>query len=594
MADNEVIIELKAKVDSIDKSLKRIEEKSEKTGNKVDKELGDGLGKKLSSGFKKASVAAAVAFAAISAAAVVAGRRVVEASSRQQDAVNQLNQSLIAAGTFSREASQGLQEYAKQIQRTTTLGDEAVLEQLALARTFARSNEEARDLVDAAIELSAATGTELRSAVVNLGKSFSGLTGELGESVGEIRNLTAEELKAGAAIDLIKGKFDGFAAAQTNTFSGAVAQTSNAFGDLQETIGDLITQSPAVVAAFKFIKESIDDLSASIQSASGDGGFKSFINNGLDVARFLTVVLGTAIEGVVNIFKSLGQIIGGVSSAIVQLFRGEFTIAGEIAKESIKGAFSEETFKPTGTLAAVGFIDGFKQSINSAPPLQGPKVDGSATEAVGQATQDQLVAFTEGNQSFLNQFIASFKQTQKQITALSKQTVATLKATFVSGLSNAFASIGSALVKGENAFAAFGKAILGVFGDLAIQLGSFYLALGLANLFLNPAAAAAELAGGAALIAVGGALKALAGAGGGAGAGGEAGAGGGVAGGPVADPNTGLTELQETEQQEPGTVVNVNVQGNVLDRRETGIELVNVINEQFQTSGGVITRRATV
>jgi hypothetical protein len=30
----------------------------------------------------------------------------------------------------------------------------------------------------------------------------------------------------------------------------------------------------------------------------------------------------------------------------------------------------------------------------------------------------------------------------------------------------------------------------------------------------------------------------------------------------------------------------VNIQGNVLDRRQTGIEIVEIIKEQFDTQGG--------
>lgn len=561
MADNEVIIELKAKVDSIDKSLKRIEEKSERTGDKVDKELGDGLGKRIGQGFKTGALVATAALAAIGVAAVAAGRRVIEASSRQQDAVNQLNQSLVAAGTFTEEASRGLQEYAAQIERTTTLGDELVLEQLALARTFARSNEEARRLVDAAIELSAAADIELRSAVVNLGKSFSGLTGELGESVAEIRDLTAEQLKAGAAIDLIKGKYDGFAAAQTNTYSGAVAQLSNAYGSLLEAIGDQIIKSPEIVASIKFVQGQIISFTKSIQSASGEGGLRGFINAGLDVARFLTIVLGTAIEGVINIFNSLGTVIGGVAAAIVQLFQGEFSAAADIGKQAISEAFNEDAFEVTGTKAAVGFIEGFRQTINNAPPIT-------------KAFEENVGGLSKAAKTSVDQTTLLFRNT------------------LTNGIKTSVSSFGAALAQGENAFAAFGSSALGVLGDFAIELGGFFVATGLGIDALKTSllvfSGAAAIAAGIALIAIGGALKSF--------AGGPAAVGDGAESAqstlaPVGEES--LTQLQDTEPQEPNTVVNVNVAGNILDRRETGLELADIINESFSTNGIKIARGVT-
>ncbi len=159
---------------------------------------------------------------------------------------------------------------------------------------------------------------------------------------------------------------------------------------------------------------------------------------------------------------------------------------------------------------------------------------------------------------------------------------------FKEGFAHSFASIGDALVKGKNAFAAFGQALLGVFGDLAIQIGTFYFLLGLANLFFNPAAAAAEIAGGLALIVLGGALKALGSGGGGGGApSADAGGGGGVAAnaGVGTAPATDQGQAPTQARGEVGTHVQVIVQGNVLDRRQTGLELADAINDAFGSNG---------
>ena len=65
-------------------------------------------------------------------------------------------------------------------------------------------------------------------------------------------------------------------------------------------------------------------------------------------------------------------------------------------------------------------------------------------------------------------------------------------------------------------------------------------------------------------------------------AGSTGGAGGGF-GGASAFGDTAA--LNEPEQQRPGTQIAVNIQGNILDRRQTGLEIAEVINEVFGTNG---------
>ena len=156
----------------------------------------------------------------------------------------------------------------------------------------------------------------------------------------------------------------------------------------------------------------------------------------------------------------------------------------------------------------------------------------------------------------------------------------------VNGLTTAFAALGGALAKSQNAFEAFSKAIIGALGGLAIQIGSMLVAVGFgfaAAGAILPAwavAGAGTIAAGLALIALGGALQAL-GAGGGGGE--AAGAGGGGGGGGGLGGNPALTT--PTEEKKPETNIVVNILGNVLDRRQTGLEIAEVIQETFGSNG---------
>jgi hypothetical protein len=144
-----------------------------------------------------------------------------------------------------------------------------------------------------------------------------------------------------------------------------------------------------------------------------------------------------------------------------------------------------------------------------------------------------------------------------------------------------------------------GKSMLRVLGDLAIQLGGFMLlaGTGLAVLPGFQASIGAAIAG-AALIVLGGILKGLAGGGSSAAAtapstpapGQVSETGGGITSSP-----SDLTALQGEEgPRERNQAVVINVHGSILDRRETGLALADVINESFGTNAVAIPGGAVV
>lgn len=193
-------------------------------------------------------------------AIIQAGSAVTQAASVQEDAINNLNNALARSGEFSAEASQDMQDFASSIQQVTKFGDEAILQQLSLAKAFGASNEQAKEVTQAAVELAAATGKSLEEATRQVSKTLGGYAGELGEVSPQIKALTAEQLRAGEAAKVLVALYGGAAAAQVNTFSGALQQASNTFHDLQEEIGFTITQNPVVIRAIKLLNEGFQRL----------------------------------------------------------------------------------------------------------------------------------------------------------------------------------------------------------------------------------------------------------------------------------------------------------------------------------------------
>lgn len=571
MAENEIIVEISARIERVEKALEKLEEKAKESGEKT--------GDRFSKAFK---VGLAAAAAGIAAFGVVLSKGISEAIAGE-NALNELNNALARTGQYSKEASLDMQEFAAGLQKTSVFAAGAIISNAALIQSLGKlSTEGLKEATQAAADLSAALGVDLRTASMMVGKAAAGEIGSFSRYGLVIREGATNAETFANALAAINKQFGGAAAAQVNTYGGRMEQLKNTISDLLEELGKAIIKSPAVVAGIKFIAGQVEKLTLAVTQWRESGGFERMLTTGVDVARFFVSVLGPIFEAMYNRIVAVGQSIGILGSALVELVSRNFRTAAGLVKEGFVTLFDFRTmFQFGGTDAALGFIDGFKTSIQNAPPI---------TSEIKKKVQAEVDTF-EGIswEGFKNSFV----MTVEQMRDAAKQLMTTLRQTIINGVGGAFQAMGAALVKGENAFAAFGKAVLGMFGDLAIQLGQFYLALAFANLIsFNYAAAAGNFAAAALLFALGGALKALAGGGGG-GASASASAGGSSAAAPAAE-TTLSSNLEADKREEPKTEVNVNIAGNVLDRRETGIEIADIINETFSTNGIVIARGATV
>lgn len=190
----------------------------------------------------------------------------IKAFSEQEDALNRLSQALRASGEFSEQAVSSFEAYASQIQETTKFGDDLVLSQLAVAKSLGATNEQAKNLVTAAANLSATFGGSLEENVIKLGKTLSGELGRFGQLIPELKALTAEQLRSGDAFEVVNSKFSGAATAELNTYSGSVAAAANAFNDLQEEIGAAIVLSLDLQSKNSTLKTIYENITNSIKS----------------------------------------------------------------------------------------------------------------------------------------------------------------------------------------------------------------------------------------------------------------------------------------------------------------------------------------
>lgn len=234
---------------------------------------------------------------------------IVEAADESEAAQRKLAQALSNTGQLSAETVAAFDEQAAAMQAMTTLDDDAVTGQQALAVALGATAREALDLVPAAADLSAAVGIGLDEATRALTLSLDGNIGMLGRYVPAVRDMTDAQLAAGAAVDLVAQSFGGFAGQEAQTLTGAMTQMRNAFGNMLEELGKTITQNENVRKAVETVTKVFHILEKGITDNRDEiGKFVTRTMSGLIKSfGYMISILGDAVKAWSNLWGTLGQ-----------------------------------------------------------------------------------------------------------------------------------------------------------------------------------------------------------------------------------------------------------------------------------------------
>ncbi len=554
------------------KGLKDVEDQAKKSGKRA--------GSKFGGAFKLAASGALVATAAVAAAAL-AGKQFVDAAIVQDEAVQKLNASLRNMGVFTKETSNSLQAFAADIEKTTTVGDEAVLQQLSFAQAMGATVDQSKEFVRAAIQLSAATGKDLDSSMLQISKTLSGLKGELGESVPAVRALTEEQLKAGEAAKVILREFKGFEEAAASTFQGRLIQLGNSFGSLTEKIGDIVLKTPAFTNAFLLLRKGIDALVNNFNVDAISGFIQKTINSYISFQQAAMTYLWKPLEVTYNVFKAVFE--GIYNHFVLPVITKINDIFSSIAN-------NPWIQKLTGNaLAGFSLIgEGLSTFGSQAKGLldQYGLLDTSFTDSMIQKAGNLKEILNEKTETFVEdqrKVVKAVEQTGTKVKEIAFDISQNLNAALGKGAQLAIGSLVNSLMTGENGFKDFTKSILGLLGDLATQIGTTLLLAGTGISALFNLSGPAALAAGAGLIALGQVLKSFSGGGGASVA--PTSPTGDVAATPTVGGPIEATEIAEEESREKQQQVQLVVHGDVLDSQETGTKLIRLLNENFESSG---------
>lgn len=167
----------------------------------------------------------------------------IQAFGRQEAAVQKVSEAIRAQGGRVSEVLPIMQNLASEIQRITTYGDEQVLEMQAMASAMGVNAAQMEGAIRTAIGLSTALGMDVMTATKAASAAVQGKTTALQEYIPALSKCTTEAEKLA---EVQKLAASGFAQAEAgvDTLDGRLKQCANAWGDLQEVVGEAF--APAI------------------------------------------------------------------------------------------------------------------------------------------------------------------------------------------------------------------------------------------------------------------------------------------------------------------------------------------------------------
>ena len=260
--------------------------------------IGSGL-KKLGVSFKQMATVAVAGFAAVGASIVALGKAFAE-----QEAVNsRLASAFNAVGENGQKAVEVWGAWATEIQRTTTLGDEEIMNLVSLGKVMGVTNDKLAEATKGAIGLSKAFGIDMNSSMKMVALAMNGEYEMLQRYIPELRKATTAAEKHAIVQDAMVNGFK-MAEDELDTMSGQWKSLQGVIGDAMQEAGGAVGEG-GFTDAIKQLKESIIDLSES-------GAIKSFASAGAKIfSRWIMGVtqLAEQLGSIYNMLVDLGDVI---------------------------------------------------------------------------------------------------------------------------------------------------------------------------------------------------------------------------------------------------------------------------------------------
>lgn len=578
MADERIEIEIVLDDGSVKKGFATIQKSGQDSANAIEKSF--------------SSLKGIIAGAAATIGGAFALHKIVEAGIESDRAWRGFGAALASTGQLSEVAFNSFESLAASLQKVTGIQDEVIASGGALLLNVGRLSTEALPAATkAALDLAAGLQKGPEVGFELLAKAATGAVTGLEKYGIRISAAIPESERFAAVLKLIENQFGGQASNAAKTFEGAMLRITNGFSDLVENLGTIVTRSPAAIALLTVLGDKLglagdkikefgkvkDPLKPMLESAVSFGeGFTKFVLQPLEMlGNAGAVIFSDVIAGL----NAIAMLAGRAGQAVVMLLQ---TVGVEVGQKLVQDMnnFTEEA--QTGLQNWFLAADSLATQINQTPMSDSLKEFNTELQNAVVNSADVANALTSN--------LTNATTTVETFSKSAKASIERFQSTVRSALGNSVASNVQAMTKalqaGESGWSVFGKAVLNIIGDMAIQIGTFAVLTGfeMISLTSNPFTAGfASVAAGIALIALGTLLK----SGGGGGSAPIAPSGGG--GGVTSEPTSAPDNSDQLQAAPPKTEVIVNIHGPILDRRETGLAIADIINESFDLNGTRIT-----
>jgi len=359
------------------------------------KSVGDeagGLGKKLTNlmpSFKTVALAGAAAFGAVAAAAYGAVQAAAQDELSQKKLADQMRRTTQATD----EQIAAAEKHISSLMMQTGVTDDALRPALAALVRATGDAQFAQQNLTLALDISAATGKDLESVSLALGKAFNGqmtaltkLGIPLDQGAVKAKNLTE-------IVGALQTQFGGAAADAADTFSGRLRILRTSLGEAVEGIGYALLPLAERLVAFIQAKV-VPVIQAFSDTLAGGGGLRdALIAAGGQSGSFGLAVIN-ALEnttlGFLEFAKRTAEALAFVAKFLKPIIYGTVLLATQSLKAADKIASSFDFAKN-----AVNGLDGAILSTASAFASFTSEVKNLQTQNLAKATTDGLSRFDQ-------------------------------------------------------------------------------------------------------------------------------------------------------------------------------------------------------
>lgn len=331
----------------------------------------------IASGLDEIKVKAGIASAAITGFIALS----VKEYANSERAAESLRASLINQGLDVDKLSKKYSQLAKELQEKTVYDDDAIVSGIALAQGMMGQLELTDDLIKATVDFASATGKDLQTAFMLVGKSIGTNTNALMRDGIQVDENATKSEKLAQVLRGLQGRAHGAAEAAGKTLGGSLSILKNQLGEILETIGKQFAPFVLRITEYftKFAKVLQDDTfakyAAIVLGISGAlTGLIAVLGTLVGIMPSVVAGLGLIRIGISALWGPIGIIVGAITALVVgfevgfdnilQILKNFANASGGILKSlftvDIKG-FSKSV-KDMGNIFKDGLDDQLKKS----------------------------------------------------------------------------------------------------------------------------------------------------------------------------------------------------------------------------------------